>query len=69
MATVTRERLRGRDKGHKTAIVGRPWHPAPPRRRRVERPLWQMIGLLYAGIILTAALVMTLAFSVAQALA
>jgi len=42
---------------------------APPPRQWVERPLWQVIGLLYAGIIMLAALVMTLAFSVGQALA
>jgi hypothetical protein len=69
MATVTRERARGRHKDQHTAVVGRPWRLAPPRRPWLERPLWQVIGLLYAGIILLAALVMTLAFSVAQALA
>jgi hypothetical protein len=55
MATLTQERLRGR--------------VARRRRTLVERPLWQVVGLLYAGIVLLAALVMTLAFSVAQALA
>jgi hypothetical protein len=64
MATVTRERLRRRD----AIVASRPRRPAPPPRPS-ERPLWQVIGLLYAGIILLAALVMTLAFSVAQALA
>jgi hypothetical protein len=69
MATVSRERLRGRGKDHETAVVGRPWRLAPPRPRRMERPLWQVVGLLYAGIILLAALVMTLAFLVARVLA
>ena len=51
-------------------VLGRrPWRLGPPPRPWVERPLWQVIALLYAGIILLAALVMTLAFSVAQALA
>jgi hypothetical protein len=47
----------------------RPWRLGPPPGSWTERPLWQVILLLYAGIILLAALVMTLAFSVAQALA
>lgn len=42
---------------------------APLRRPWVERPLWQVIGLLYAGIITLAALVITLAFLVGRALA
>lgn len=51
-------------------VLGRrTWRLAPPPRPWVERPLWQVAGLLYAGIIVLAALVMTLAFSVAQALA
>ena len=45
------------------------WRLGPPPGPWTERPLWQLILLLYAGIILLAALVMTLALSVARALA
>lgn len=51
------------------ALARRPWRLAPPPGPWVERPLWQLMALLYAGIILLAALVMMLAFAVAQALA
>ena len=61
MATVTRERLSSRH----VAARREPIVPRPVE----ERPLWQVICLLYAGIILLAAIVMTLAFSVAGALA
>ena len=66
MATASPERLRERDGFRDTVASGR---EPPPLPRPSERPLWQVIGLLYAGIVLLAALVMTLAFSVAQALA
>jgi hypothetical protein len=35
----------------------------------LERPLWQIVAILYAGIVLLAAVVMAAAFTVAQALA
>ena len=41
---------------------------APPAAAPRERPLWQIVALLYAGITLLAAVVMVAAFTVAQVL-
>jgi hypothetical protein len=52
-----------------TGEVLEPSRLRPPPTPWVERPVWQVVAALYGTIIVLAALVMTLAFSVAQALA
>ena len=50
----------------RAALGRRPWRLAPPAKAR-ERPLWQVAALLYAGIIVLAALFMLAAFAIAAA--
>lgn len=47
----------------------RPWRLAPPPRTEAERPIWQLVGLLYTVIALLVALVIGLSFLVAQLVA
>jgi hypothetical protein len=44
----------------------RPWRLAPPPRPEAERPLWQLVGLLYTVIALVVALLIGASFLVAQ---
>ena len=43
----------------------RPWRLAPPPQPRAERPLWQQVVVLYAGLALIVSLVIGLSFLVA----
>jgi hypothetical protein len=49
---------------HRTHAVAT--RPAQPVAEPKERPLWQTITLLYAGIVVLAAVMMTLAFVLAK---
>src|SRR5215218_11011279 len=51
----------------RVALARRPWRLAPPAEPR-ERPVWQVALLLYAGIIVLAAMFMVAAFTIAAAL-
>jgi hypothetical protein len=51
------------------ATTGGVLEPRPPLPLVRDRPVWQIALLLYAGIVLLAAVVITAAFAVAQALA
>src|SRR5438552_259053 len=44
----------------------RPWRLAPPRRPEAERPLWQIVAVLYTSLALIVTLVIGLAFLVAR---
>jgi hypothetical protein len=50
----------------RAALALRPWRLAPPPRHEAERPLWQLVGLLYAGLALVIMLVVGLAFLAAH---
>ena len=50
-------------------LARRPWRLAPPPATPSERPVYQTVAFLYAGIVLLAASVMALAFLLAEALA
>jgi hypothetical protein len=43
----------------------RPWRLAPPPRRAAERPLWQLLVLLYTAVVLIVGLVIGLSFLIA----
>ena len=44
----------------------RPWRLAPPPRPEAERPLWQLVAVLYVSLALIVTLVIGLAFLVAR---
>ena len=44
----------------------RPWRLAPPPRPEAERPLWQLVAVLYMSLALIITLVIGLAFLVAR---
>src|SRR6266498_2952857 len=49
------------------ALLGlRPWRLAPPPRPEAERPLWQLVAVLYVSLALIVTLVIGLAFLVAR---
>src|SRR6266496_5390157 len=49
------------------ALLGlRPWRLAPPPRPEAERPLWQLVAVLYTSLALIVTLVIGLAFLVAR---
>jgi hypothetical protein len=47
-------------------LVLRPWRLAPPPRPEAERPLWQLVAILYTSLALIVTLVIGLAFLVAR---
>lgn len=47
-------------------LVLRPWRLAPPPRPEAERPLWQLVAVLYTSLALIVGLVIGLAFLVAR---
>jgi hypothetical protein len=47
-------------------LVARPWRLAPPPRPVAERPLWQLVAVLYTSLALIVTIVIVLAFLVAR---
>jgi hypothetical protein len=47
-------------------LAVRPWRLAPPPRPEAERPLWQLVAVLYTILALIVSLVIGLAFLVAR---
>ena len=47
-------------------LVLRPWRLAPPPRPEAERPLWQLVAILYTSLALIVTLVIGLAFLAAR---
>jgi hypothetical protein len=47
-------------------LVLRPWRLAPPPRPEAERPLWQLVAVLYTSLALIVGLVIGLAFLAAR---
>ena len=47
-------------------LAFRPWRLAPPPRPEAERPLWQLVAVLYMSLALIVTLVIGLAFLVAR---
>jgi hypothetical protein len=50
-------------------LVLRPWRLAPPPKPEAERPLWQLVAVLYTSLALIVTLVIGLAFLVARLVA
>jgi len=49
----------------RAGLALRPWRLAPPPRADAERPLWQLVAILYIAVTLLVGLIITLAFTVA----